>query len=176
MKQKKLLAGERREAIIRWLVEESNPITGSELAKRASVSRQVIVQDMSILKAKGEPIFATARGYLYLNQEETVKVQQLIAVKHSPQQTVEELYIFVDCGLKVLNVSIEHPIYGELTGAMHVTNRQEVDTFYQNLQQTKANLLSELTDGIHLHLVESNQQEQINQAMKKLDQKGFLLK
>lgn len=69
----KLIADERRNAIIRWLSEEHSPITGSELAKRSGVSRQVIVQDMSILKAKGEPIFATAQGYLYFSQEKKSK-------------------------------------------------------------------------------------------------------
>lgn len=176
MNQKKLFSGERRDAIVKWLLDEANPITGSELAKRSNVSRQVIVQDMSILKAKGEPIFATAQGYLYLNQEEKSKVQQLVAVQHSPQQTAEELYIFVDCGLTVINVTIEHSIYGELTGAMHVSNRQEVDSFCLNLQQTKASLLSELTNGVHLHLVEGSHRKQIDQALEKLKRKGFLLK
>ncbi|WP_054709128.1 transcription repressor NadR [Bacillus sp. JCM 19041] len=172
----KLIADERRNAIIRWLSEEHSPITGSELAKRSGVSRQVIVQDMSILKAKGEPIFATAQGYLYFSQEKKARVQRLIAVQHKPDETADELYTFVDCGLTVVNVSIEHAIYGELTGSMHVSNRQEVDRFCSHLQRTNANLLSELTNGVHLHLVEGDHNNQIESAIKELDKKGYLLK
>lgn len=174
-KEKKLKSEERRAAIVEWLKKENAPLKGSDLAKRAGVSRQVVVQDMSLLKAKGEPIFATAQGYMYLAPATQQKVQRLIAVQHRPEDTREELYTFVDHGLTVINVSIEHAIYGELTGAMHISNRQEVDAFCATLAKTKASLLSELTEGVHLHLVEGLNEAQVEKAIAALREKAFLL-
>jgi len=173
---KKLISTERRSAILDWLIEEGKPITGSDLARRSGVSRQVIVQDMSILKAKGEPIFSTAQGYLYLQQKQEKRIQRLVPVQHSPSDTKEELNIFVDCGLTVVDVTIEHAIYGEITGTLRLSSRQDVSDFCERLETHKANLLSQLTNGVHLHLVEAKTEAQIEIALKQLEEKGFLLK
>ncbi|AIC93943.1 transcription repressor NadR [Shouchella lehensis] len=172
---KKLVSSERRSAILQWLLEEGQPITGSDLARRSGVSRQVIVQDMSLLKAKGEPIFSTAQGYLYLQQQKEQRIQRLIAVQHAPEDTMDELYTFVDSGLTVIDVIIEHPIYGEITGTLRLSNRQDVNAFCDRLQQEGAYLLSQLTNGIHLHSVEADTEQQIERALQHLREKGYLV-
>ena len=65
--EKKLLFGEdRRQFLLNILMTSNSPITGADLANKANVSRQVIVNDMTLLKAKNEPIVATSQGYIYL--------------------------------------------------------------------------------------------------------------
>ncbi|RCK12089.1 HTH domain-containing protein [Bacillus licheniformis] len=68
-----------------------------KIVKRASVSRQVIVQDISLLKAKNEPIIATSQGYMYLRSALGKKqpVQRIIACDHEPEKTEEELNLIV---------------------------------------------------------------------------------
>lgn len=112
----KLTGAERRQQLLAWLKESEAPLTGSELAKRASVSRQVIVQDISLLKAKNEPIIATSQGYMYLRSALGKKqpVQRIIACDHEPEKTEEELNLIVDFGVTVKDVTIEHPVYGDL--------------------------------------------------------------
>ncbi|MHA4790996.1 HTH domain-containing protein, partial [Klebsiella pneumoniae] len=70
-KERKLLGEERRALILQWLKENHRPMTGTELANKTNVSRQVIVQDISLLKARNEPIIATSQGYLYLSPSST---------------------------------------------------------------------------------------------------------
>src|SRR5947199_8460997 len=150
--QKKLLGEERRAWILQKLKESTTPLTGSELAVKANVSRQIIVGDITILKAKSEPIIATSQGYLYLKQNAIIQnFERTVACRHSLADTEKELNLLVDHGVTVKDVRVEHPVYGDLTASIMVSNRQEVKQFMDKLRATKASLLAELTGGYHLH-------------------------
>ncbi|MFB5673971.1 transcription repressor NadR [Paenibacillus terreus] len=172
----KLSGAERREKLLQWLKEHS-PLTGSELARRASVSRQVIVQDITLLKAKNEPIMATSQGYMYLAQPEASDrpVERIVAVQHGPERTEEELQLIVDYGVTVKDVIVEHPVYGEITAPILASTRQEVHEFILRITSTNAAYLSELTGGIHLHTLTAPDQERLDQACQALERAGFLL-
>lgn len=173
---KKLQGKERREKILQWLMTSNSPLTGAELANRANVSRQVIVQDISLLKAKSHPILATSNGYLYMNETaENGFITQVIACHHDSKDTREELYTMVDHGCTVKDVIIEHPIYGELKASIMVSNRAEVDHFVNRIETENAPYLLELTDGIHNHTITAREEWQIEHAMKALRDKGFLV-
>ncbi|MGG3798263.1 transcription repressor NadR [Metabacillus fastidiosus] len=177
MKDEKILGEERRLFILNSLLKADSPITGGELASRANVSRQVIVQDISLLKAKNEPIIATSQGYLYLKTD-AVKEQffeKIIACNHAPEKTKEELYTIVDHGVKVKNVIIEHSVYGDLTASIMVSNRREVDEFLKKIKTANAGYLSRLTDGLHLHTLVADDLEKIQNACKELGEKGFII-
>ncbi|MCC3357331.1 transcription repressor NadR [Bacillus sp. REN16] len=174
---KKLLGEKRRESIIKWLKESPSPIIGEDLSKRANVSRQVIVQDISLLKAKNEPIVATSQGYIYL-QEQPIDdhISRIIAVKHTSDQTAEELNILVDNGVTVRDVIVEHPVYGEIAGSLMIKNRFEVKRFIEKLSETNASLLSLLTNGVHLHTIEADSVEKLDAACEALQEVNILLK
>ncbi|WP_102345423.1 transcription repressor NadR [Bacillus sp. Marseille-P3661] len=172
---KKILGAERRKLILEWLQQEERPLTGSDLAQKTNVSRQVIVQDISLLKAKNEPIIATAQGYLYLKNQKTARPTKVVVSSHSPSATAEELYLIVDCGVTVKDVTVEHPVYGDLKASLMVSNRYDVDQFLEKLNDTNATLLSQLTDGTHLHTLEADTEEQIENAVQALAIAGFLL-
>ncbi|WP_047980425.1 transcription repressor NadR [Ornithinibacillus contaminans] len=172
----KLFGEKRREMILAWLKSEGEPITGKELSERTHVSRQVIVQDISLLKATGEPIIATARGYVYFKENHANKKStRVIVVSHSSEQTADELYRLVDHGVTVQNVMVEHPIYGDITGSLMLKNRKEVDVFLAELKKTGASLLSKLTEGVHLHTIEADSDEVLNEACDALREAGYLL-
>lgn len=174
--EQKILGEDRRQFILAQLKESPAPLTGKQLAEQTNVSRQVIVQDVSLLKARDEPIMATARGYLYLKQNETDrKVRRVVAVSHKPEETADELYTLVDLGITVLNVSVEHPIYGDLTGSLMLQNRRDVDLFLEQLEDTQASLLSVLTGGTHLHGLEADTEKQLDEACEALKKAGYLL-
>jgi uncharacterized protein len=174
--QKKILGEERRELLLQLLKESSEPITGGELAARANVSRQVIVGDITILKARNEPIIATSQGYLYLKSTPSAPVfERTIACCHPPERTEEELYLLVDLGVTVKDVKIEHPVYGDLSASIMVSNRKEVKQFMEKIRATKAAFLSELTDGIHLHTIAASSEETLNEAVQALKKADFLI-
>lgn len=172
----KVLGEKRRELILSWLQDSKEPITGSALADKTNVSRQVIVQDISLLKARNEPIIATSQGYIYFQKDTNGgRVKRVIACHHLLEDTGNELYILVDHGVTVRDVSVEHPIYGDLTGSLMHRNRRDVDIFLKKLNHTGASLLSKLTDGTHLHTIEADSEHQLDEACAALKKAGYLL-
>jgi hypothetical protein len=151
------------------------PVRGSELAERFAVSRQCVVQDIAILRAGGTEIVATPRGYR-LPDASKLAHREILACNHPSERTEEELQILVDHGVRVLDVIVEHPLYGELRGSLMIESRADVEDFLQQMRAKKASLLSALTGGVHLHTVEANRPEIVARAKTKLREKGFLLK
>ncbi|TYR82280.1 transcription repressor NadR [Priestia megaterium] len=174
--QKKVLGEKRRELILQWLKNDSCPVTGSELSKRTNVSRQVIVQDISLLKARNEPILATSQGYIYMQAPLSNTLhQRIIACQHGPEDTEKELCLIVDHGVRIKDVTVEHPVYGELTASMMIQTRKEVELFLKKIRETSAAYLSQLTDGIHLHTIEADSTEKLDAACHALQQAGYLI-
>ncbi len=151
-------AGRRRRRIVEWMRVHGGPARGGDLAKHFRVSRQCLVQDVAILRAGGEEIIATPRGYR-LPSGTPQAHRAILACKHAPEQTKEELQMLVDHGVKVLDVIVEHPVYGELRGSLMIESRADVDDFLERVRGSKATLLSSLTSGAHLHTVEASRPE-----------------
>jgi uncharacterized protein len=169
-------AEDRRRRIIDWMRSHGAPIPGGELAKRFQVSRQCLVQDVAILRAGGEDIVATPQGYRLPRQMEQNHHRAVIACSHPPERTQEELQTLVDNGVKILDVIVEHPLYGELRASLMLESRADVEDFIRQVKATKASLLSSLTRGVHLHTVEASRPEMITRAKAQLRARGFLLK
>ncbi len=166
---------ERRRRIVAWMRAHGAPVRGGELANRLRVSRQCLVQDVAILRASGEEILATPQGYR-LPKAPSRSHGALLACRHAPERTEEELQILVDNGVKVLDVIVEHPLYGELRGALMIESRADVQDFLDRMRSSHASLLSSLTRGVHLHTVEASRPEMIVRAKTALRRRGFLLK
>jgi len=145
----------RRQEIIKIMQNSLKPIKGGELAEILGVSRQVIVQDIALLRAQGEPIVATPQGYFLIKDAGTRRVTRVFACQHGYWDTEKELKIIVSKGGKVLDVIVEHPLYGELKGNLMLESIDDVEHFINNLNNSGAELLSALTKGVHLHTVEA---------------------
>ncbi|MBM7551904.1 transcription repressor NadR [Thalassobacillus pellis] len=175
--QKKMKAPERRREILSLLQSEKEPIKGGELAEKMKVSRQVIVGDVSLLKAKNEPIIATSQGYLYVQENKAAPAfERTIACRHSAEQTETELNILVDHGVFIKDVTVEHPVYGDLTASLLLANRRDVQTLLERIRETKSSYLLELTGGIHLHTISADNNKAIEEALDALQAEGILLK
>lgn len=173
---KKLKGQERRNWIFSYLKEQNQPVTGSDLAKLANVSRQVIVNDITLLKATNTPIVSTSQGYILLpDKESNAYVQKKVACNHQSKESEDELQTLVDAGVTVENVTVEHPVYGEITSSIMVSNRHDVEMFLKKVRETEASFLLELTSGIHLHLLSAPTEEILNRGIDALRKKGYLL-
>lgn len=171
-----MLGEERRTKLLSLLKKERNPITGSELAKFANVSRQVIVNDMNLLKARNEPIIATSQGYVYLKNENNIQLfERKIVCLHTAEEAADEMMSIVDCGVTINSVIVEHPLYGEITASMMVSNRLEVEQFINRIKETNASLLADLTNGTHLHVISAPTTEQLDEVEAILREKGYLV-
>jgi transcriptional regulator of NAD metabolism len=167
-----MTAAERRESILRRLQAESGPVSATALARECAVSRQIIVGDVALLRASGESILATPRGYVLTRQEEGLL--RRIACLHTEEQMVRELEICVDHGCTVQDVIVEHPVYGQLVGELALSSRYDVEQFALRLERERAHSLSELTDGIHLHTLLCPSEQAFERVCALLEAEGFL--
>ncbi|MBH0230471.1 transcription repressor NadR [Halobacillus yeomjeoni] len=174
---KKMKAHERREYILTLLKQRGVPVTGSSLAEEMNVTRQVIVGDVSLLKARNEPIVATSQGYMYMTDaKEDLAFKKTIVCQHGSDETEEELHILVDHGVVVQDVVVEHPIYGDLTAQLRIANRRDVKKFMEQMRSTSASFLLELTDGIHTHTIAADSEAALKEAEEALLESGILMK
>lgn len=147
-------------------------MTGTDLAQRFGVSRQVIVQDIALLRAGGAQVLATPQGYLITR---STGLQAVLACCHAGEQIEEEMGVVVDYGGKILDVIVDHPVYGELRGNLLIGNRRDLALFLAALRKTAASPLSALTGGVHLHTIEVRDQAMLQEIIEALQKKGFLL-
>ncbi|WP_302684072.1 transcription repressor NadR [Dialister succinatiphilus] len=164
---------ERREKIAHILKEKQGKVRGSELARQMHVSRQVIVGDMALLKARGLPVVSTPRGY-YLTEQEGKGYRKTLVCCHDRRHTAEELEMIISAGGMVHNVSVEHEVYGTLTAGLEIRNREDIRAFIERMKTKNAPLLSSMSGGIHSHLVETKEKEEMDRVEEALRKAGFL--
>lgn len=165
---------QRRIEILKVLSEQIKPTSATFLANKFEVSRQVIVQDVALLRATGYDILATARGYI-LNKEVESMCQRVLLVKHDKFQSEEELNIIIDNGGRVRNVIISHPIYGQLVADLMLRTRRDVKQFVEKLHVDNATPLLNLTNGVHMHTIEATSEEDLDIIEEELQNHGFII-
>ena len=164
-------AVQRRAALSAYLSQAAGPVSASVLAARFSVSRQIIVGDIALLRAGGLDIAATPRGYLL--PRPTPGLTRQLACVHRPEDMGRELELMVDNGCTVLDVIVEHPVYGQLTGSLQLHNRYDVKQFIERAKDAPP--LSQLTEGIHLHTLLCPDEAAFERVQTALRQAGLLL-
>ena len=173
----KILEGEgRREEIIRLLKESSRPISGTELAGRLKVSRQVIVQDVALLRAINKNILSTNKGYLLFEPERSAgETKKTVRVRHTTEQVPDEFYTIVDMGGKILDVVVEHELYGQIAVDLIIASRQDADEFYERMSENRVKPLKELTEDVHYHTIVAKDAKTIEQIECALRERGYLM-
>ena len=166
-----MTTSERRAKILKILQMSSQPVAGKEFAAKFGVSRQVIVQDMAVLRASTPGILSTTRGYSL--QKELLCTREF-KLWHPQEETSRELNLIVDCGGSVKNTSISHRVYGRVTVDMDIHSRQDVAEFIDNLKDSQSSVLSSATSGYHYHLVEAASEERLDLIEQRLREAGFL--
>lgn len=161
----------RREKILTMMREASLPLSGGALGKAMGVSRQVIVQDIALLRTEGYPIVATARGYI-LN--ESNQKARLFKVCHTNEDTEDELKTIVDLGGCVLDVMINHRVYGKMAASLNIKNRRDIQKFLNDIKSGKSSPLMNVTSGYHFHHVSAEQEEILDEIEEALRDKCYL--
>ncbi|KAF5065328.1 transcription repressor NadR [Oscillibacter ruminantium] len=164
---------ERRAAVRRILEQTDQPVSASALAAQLGVSRQVIVGDVALLRAGGLDVSATPRGYMM--KQVTTSLLHQVACRHDAAGMRTELNVMVDHGCTVLDVVVEHPIYGQLTGPLQMSSRYDVEEFLRRCDRSDAKPLSDLTEGIHLHTLACPDEAAFQRVLAALGKLGILL-
>ena len=165
----------RRQELLRLISKSQKPISGTELAQTLHVSRQVIVQDIALLRAVNKDILATTKGYVLYSQQ-TEACHRIYCVNHSDDAIADELNTIVDNGGKVLDVIIEHEIYGQITANLILENRRDVAEFCDRLKHFNAKPLNIIAGGTHYHTVEARSEVMLDNIERALREKGYLVR
>ncbi len=165
-------ATDRRKEIAAVLTTSPNPVSGSMLSEKFGVSRQIIVQDISLLKAAGYEILSTHHGYIV--QSSPLK-ERVFKLKHTTEQTEDELTTIVDLGGTVADVFVWHKVYGKVEAKMNIFSRMHVRQFLEGVRSGKSTELMNITGGYHYHTVTAESDEILDEIEKALDAKGFIV-
>ncbi len=163
---------ERRHAIAMLLGSTDKAISGSDLAERFGVSRQIIVQDMAALKACGYDIISTRNGYLL---QKSPFVSKIFKVKHTSEQSEDELLSIVDLGGCVVDVFVWHKVYGKISAPLDISSRWDVQKFIEGVRSGKSTELMHITGGYHYHTVRAPSGEVLNLIERVLSQKHYIV-
>ena len=162
---------DRKNEILKVLGKNKDPVSATKLADKFSVSRQVIVGDIALLRASGKQIESTSRGYVLT--EKKFGYIGIVASKHGRDEIQDELNTIVDFGGTCIDVSIEHKVYGEITGKICVSSRYDVSEFINKVKNEEP--LSSLSNGIHFHRIGTINKEIFDLIKIELDKKGYLI-
>ena len=166
----------RRKKIMEILNQEERPVSGTELAKRVGVSRQVVVQDVALMRAEQEEIMSTNKGYVIRRQSDG-KGSGFIRVfceNHTTEDTLSELQTIVDYGGRLLDVFIEHEVYGQIHVDLIINNRLDAEEFVETLRSSGDQPLKILTNGCHYHTVAADSEKNLDRIELELKKKGYL--
>lgn len=171
--EKELTGGERRKILLTRIQQSHTPISGSALGKETGVSRQVVVQDIALLRTEGYPIMSTTKGY-YLQRTEQKQCVRIVKVCHTDEQVEDELNSIVDLGGTVLDVIVNHRAYGKMTAALNIKSRRDVRVFAEHIRSGKSTPLLNVTSGYHFHTIGADSEAVLDEIEEMLRQKGYL--
>lgn len=169
-----MMTGEERRAYIIEQIKKSNkPLSGTKLAEACEVSRQVIVQDVALIRASGYDIMSTNRGYIIHEQK---SFRRTFKVQHTEDQVEEEMTSIVDLGGKIINVRVNHKVYGRMEAELNVGSRRKVSEFMEDIRRGKSSPLMRITSNYHYHIVEAESEEILDEIEAMLSEKGMLIR
>ena len=164
-------AQERRQAIANMLSSTDKPISGTELSECFSVSRQIIVSDISVLKASGYEIISTHYGYV-LSKSPLIK--RVFKAFHTTEQTEDELRTIVDLGGTVVDVFVWHKAYGKMQAQLNIFSHNRIEQFLDSIRSGKSSELMHITGGYHYHTVEAESDDVLDKIEKALSDKNYI--
>lgn len=171
--KKEMDGNERRQTLLSLLESSDEPLSGARLGRETGVSRQVVVQDMALLRTAGYPIFSTGRGYL-LDKRSPGGCTRVFKVCHTLEQVEDELQTIVDLGGCIVDVSINHRVYGRVCAPLNIKSRRDTHNFQTELASSKSSLLSSATSGYHYHTIRADSEEILDEIGEALRRKGYL--
>lgn len=171
-------AKQRRAELLRMLQMDIKAMSATNIGEKFGVSRQIIVGDIALLRAAGHDIVATQSGYILAKKtvadERADEDSYILACRHDKTMLENELHTIVDNGGILVGISIDHPLYGNISLPMDIRSRYDADAFISKVAMTGSALLSSLTDGAHLHTIRCNTPEAYRRILAGLREAGIL--
>lgn len=164
-------AQDRRREIANFLLSAKEAVSGSALSRKFGVSRQIIVSDISILKAEGYDILSTHNGYIITKSPLCERVFKL---KHTTDETEDELNTIVELGGIIVDVFVWHKVYGKVRADLNIFSKLQVKQFIEGVRSGKSTELMNITGGYHYHTVRADDEYTLNNIEKALGDKKYI--
>ena len=165
-------AEKRRKDIIGYLLSVDKPVSGTTLSEKFGVSRQIIVQDITVLKAEGYDILSTHYGYVLHG---TPHKERVIKVYHTTNETEDELNTIVDLGGIVADVFVWHKVYGKMSAKLNIFSTLQIKQFIEGVRSGKSSELMNITGGYHYHTIQAESEEVLDAIEKALREKNYIV-
>ena len=165
-------ANQRRSEILSLIGNSQNPVPANLLSEKYSVSRQVIVQDIAILRAQGYGVISTNRGYVLGSG---VGAERVFKCRHTLQELVSESEIIISNGGKVEDITVNHRVYGKISARLELTTPRHAEELYRSLVSGASKPLMSVTDGYHYHTVSAESEECLDKIEQELRRAGYLI-
>ncbi len=162
---------QRRKQIAALLSAAEKPLSGAHLAEVCGVSRQSIVQDISVLKVAGYDILSTHDGYVI---QAAPYAERVFKMHHTTAQTEDELQTIVDLGGTVVDVFVWHKVYGKVVAKLHIFSRLQVEQFIEGVRSGQSTELMNITGGYHYHTVRADSEKLLDAIAERLHEKGYI--
>lgn len=164
-------AADRRKAIVNMLLSSTEPISGGKLSDEFGVSRQIIVQDITVLKGSGYGILSTHNGYII--QQSPLK-ERVFKMYHTTEQTEDELTTIVNLGGTVVDVFVWHKVYGKMTAALNIFSPLHIKQFIEGVRSGKSTELMNITGGYHYHTIRAESEQMLDEIEQALKLKSYI--
>ena len=164
-------AVERRKAIANLLLSSTEAVSGGKLSEEFGVSRQIIVQDITVLKGSGYDILSTHNGYII--QRSPLK-ERVFKLHHTTEQTEDELNAIVDLGGSVVDVFVWHKVYGKMAAPLNIFSPLHVKQFIEGIRAGKSSELMNITGGYHYHTIRAESEDVLDKINEVLSRKGYI--
>ncbi len=165
-------SADRRKAIASCLMAENGAVSGGFLAEKFNVSRQIIVQDISVLKASGYDILSTHSGYVL--QKSPLR-ERIFKVKHTTDQTEDELSCIVELGGTVADVFVWHKVYGKIEAPLNIFSKPQISQFIDGVRSGKSTELMNITGGYHYHTVRADSEDTLDRIFEALNERNYIV-
>lgn len=160
----------RREQILSAIQQAPGPVPGAALAQACHVSRQVIVQDIALLRAARYPILSTTRGYVLQSR----CLSRVFRILPPDEGLKPILFSIVDNGGRVRNMFQPGTNGSRLEFRLNLHARSEVEAFLQGLTKPEGKLLRILVSQPHCQVVEADSKAILDRIEDTLSTKGYL--
>ena len=163
---------ERRKAIVNLLLSANEPISGSALAESFSISRQIIVQDISVLKGLGYEVLSTSQGYI---MQKSPLAERVFKVRHTTAETEDELSLIVDHGGTVVDVFVWHKVYGRIEAPLNIFSKMHIKQFSEGVRTGQSTELMHITGGYHYHTVRADNEKTLDRIEAALAERKYIV-
>lgn len=163
---------ERRKAIISYLLAAKEPVSGAELSQQFNISRQIIVQDIAILKGSGCDILSTSQGYIL---QKSPFSERVFKVRHTAEETEDELSCVVSLGGTIVDVFVQHRVYGKIGAELNIASSEQVREFLDNIRTGKSTELMNVTGGYHYHTIRADSEQILDKIGAALRERNYIV-